>query len=403
MINVYSEIGPLRRVLMHRPGNEIMQLYPYMLGEMLFEDTPFLPAAQAEHDAYTAILRNAGVEVVYLRDLFAQAMNVPEARAAFTREFASASRVPSRELEDRVVAHYDSLSVEDLVEAVFCGIRKNDPAFADVQTLGGMARKEDVFLVNPMPNCYFTRDSSVNVADSVILSHMTKEFRRREPILLKYVHTYSDLFRDDPTQDLYNMDEPYGIEGGDVIVLSDKAVAIGCSERTDPGAVEHVAKSLFAKGYEAVYAFDIGRDRFAMHLDGMLTMIGYDTFIYNPLIEGKVSVFKLTPAANDGITTVAASDDWSQVLAEALHVPAVKLIPCGGDGDDVRSLWEMWNMGSNVLTIRPGEVVGYDRAVVTLDLLDKAGITVHTFTGAELSRGRGGARCMSMPLVRDAI
>lgn len=405
-VHVYSEVGNLRKVMLHRPGNELRQIHPFHLQEMLFEDTPYLPVAQREHDSYAAILKDLGVEVYYLRDLFTQAMEVPEARKNFVREFVDASHIPSMGLREKVLDYYDGLSVEDLVEAIFCGIRRDSPAFADDHSLGGLTYKDDLFVVNPLPNCYFTRDSSINVADGVILSHMGKEARRREPILTKYIHRYSNLYRDDPTEDLYNFDLPYGIEGGDFLILSNKAVCIGCSERTQPGAIEYVAASLFMRGYEAVYAIEMPRGRAAMHLDGMLTMVDTDTFMYNSFMSGAVNVYKLTagPAGEDGrpsINTAIADSDWGKVVAEALGC-SVNLIPCGG-GDAITGMWELWNLGSNVLTVRPGEVVGYDRNEVCLDLLDRAGIKVHTFSGSELSRGRGGARCMSMPIWRDNL
>ncbi len=407
MIHVYSEIGELKRVLVHRPGNEIMQVHPFHLQEMLFEDTPYLPDAQREHDEFTSILREQGVEVVDIRGLFEQAMSVPEARSSFMREFVAASHIPSIGLSKAVADWYGGLSVDEFVETVFCGIRRDAEPFASDTSLGGRTYRDDLFLVAPLPNAYFARDSSINVADGVILSHMSKEARRREPLLLKYIHRYAPEFAENPTCDLYGMEYPYGIEGGDVLVLSNRSVCIGCSERTQPGAIEQVALSLFERGYESVFAIEMPRGREAMHLDGMLTMVNVDTFMYNPFLSGSVNVYKLTAGGRnaDGERTIcceSADSDWGKVVADALGVPSVRLIPCGG-GDLIAGMWEMWNLGSNVLTIRPGEVVGYDRNDRTLDLMDKAGITVHTFRGAELSRGRGGARCMSMPLWRDDL
>lgn len=413
-VHVYSEIGKLKRIMLSRPGNELAQLHPFHLDEMLFQDTPYLAQAQAEHDAYADILRSQGVEVFYIRDLFTQAMAHEEARAAFTQEFLTASNILSPGLLEQVLDHYQSLPLEDFVEAVYCGIRSDDPAFADGSgsNLGYEVAKGGLFIVEPLPNAYFARDSSINVADGVILSHMCKRYRMREPLLLKYIHRYSDLYIDDPTEDLYDMSAPWSIEGGDVMVVSDKAVCIGCFGRTQPGAIEAVASSLFARGYEAVYAFHT-RDPHVMHLDGMLTMIDHDTFMCNPFLKDNVSIYKLTPSASSsgagaaasgkpGVACSFAGTDWAKVMTEAAGIPAARFI-AAGDGDMITGRWESSNLGNNHLTIRPGVVAAYDRNPVTIDLLEKAGITVLAFSGSELSRGKGGPRCMSMPIEREDI
>lgn len=401
MIQVYSEIGKLRKVLLHRPGNELKQIHPLKLQEMLFEMPPHMEFALKEHDAYAKILRDKDIEVLYLKDLFTDAVADTNVRLAFIEEFAAMSDIPSAALTEKVKAYYKNLSLEDFVETVFCGIRKDHPFFANGKNLSDQTYLSDIFVVNPLPNCYFTRDSSINIADSVILSHMSKVYRKREPLLLKYVHQYAAPFSENPTEDLYDFDAPYGIEGGDVLILSDKSVCIGCTERTAPGAIEHVAASLFSKGFEHVYAFEFERARTAMHIDGMLTMIDYDKFIVNNLLDGAVNVFELSTCPDGSISAEFLTRDWGMVLQKALHTN-VQLIPCGG-GDMIQGMWEMWNLGSNVLTIAPGEVVSYDRNPITLDLLDKAGITIHTFSGSELSRGFGGPRCMSMPIERDRL
>lgn len=399
MIQVYSEIGPLKKVMLHRPGSEIKRVHPFHLQEMLFEDTPLLEKAQEEHDTFSGILQHAGIEVVYQEDMFAQAMTDENERALFIEEFLDRSNIPSIALRNRLAEYYRDLPLDEFVERIYTGILKSE--FDGGDSLGAVTYLDDLFLVNPLPNSYFTRDSSINIADGVILSHMGKPYRQREPLLMKYIHRNAEEYRDNPTQDLYSMDLPYGIEGGDVLILSDKTVCIGCTERTQPGAIEFIAANLFRRGFEAVYAFEMERGRNAMHLDGMLTMIDRDTFLFNPFLSGNVNVYKLTPGPN-GTKTQPMDSDWGKVLADAMGVSSVRLIPVG-NGDEIQGLWEMWNLGGNVLTIAPGEVVGYDRNKITLDLLDKAGIKVHTFEGAELSRGRGGARCMSMPIVREKL
>ena len=283
-IHVYSEIGELKKVMLSRPGEELHQVHPFHLDEMLLQDTPYLDKAQVEHDAFADAIRSCGTEVVYQRDLFRSAMEKPEAREAFTAEFVAASNIISPELRDAVADHYAGMATDDFVEAVYCGIRSDDPAFADDRTLGGMVSKGDLFIVEPLPNAYFARDSSINIADGMALSHMCKRYRQREPLLMKYVHKYADLYADDPADDLYDMSAPWTIEGGDVMVASAKALCVGCFGRTQPGAIESIAKSVFGHGYEAVYAFHT-RDPHVMHLDGMLTMIDRDTFMCLSLIH----------------------------------------------------------------------------------------------------------------------
>lgn len=401
MIQIYSEIGKLKRVLVNRPGNELNQVHPFHLQEMLFEDTPFLPDAQAEHDSFTKILKENGVEVLYLRELFTQAMRHQDAKNDFINEFLDASGIPSLSLKEKVKEYYETLTEDEFTDTIFCGIRRDNPFFQNGKTLGELTYLDDLFIVNPMPNSYFTRDSSINIADSVIIANMSKPYRKREPLLLKYVHKYADPFINEPTQNIMDNSLPYGIEGGDVIILSDKVVCIGCTERTAPGAIEYVAPALFSKGFEKILAFELPRGREAMHLDGMLTMVDVDKFIFNPFLSGSVNVFELTRGASDEIKVKLLTASWSEIISKALGRP-LQFIPCG-NGDLIMGTWEMWNLGSNLLTIRPGHVVGYDRSRITLDLLDKAGMCVHTFRGSELSRGRGGAHCMSMPLVRETI
>ena len=400
MIHVYSEIGKLNTVMVHRPGNELKQIHPSMLEEMLFEDTPFLPSTQAEHDVFTGILRDAGIEVLDMRDLFTDAMRDSWLRSSFTREFVVASGLPSDGLSESVRSYLESLDLEDFVECVYCGIRGNNPAIRDASTLAGLVSKQELFLVKPQPNTHFTRDSSINVGDSYILSRMRMEARRREPLMMKYIVQTAPAYKGKIVDNLYPEKYDYILEGGNFMILNKDVVCIGSSQRTEPQAIEIVAEELFKHGFKAVYVFDLEQNRQNMYLDDMLSMVDHETFIYNPLLSGNVPVYKLTYDTYEEPHAEFVSSDWRDALCQALDVTAVNLIPCGGD-DPIASAWETWNMGSNVLAIAPGEVVGFLRAEVTLDLLDKAGIKVHAFAAPELSRGRGGCRCMCLPIDRE--
>ncbi len=401
MTQVYSEIGRLRKVMLHRPGRELCQVLPSQLSGMLFEDTPYLAEAQKEHDAFAKILTDAGVEVLYLTDLMKSAFESPKVRYEFVSEFLEASHITSPALVEKLEDLYLRMSPDELVETVLCGIRSDDARLQDVTSFGNLGAREAVFAVCPLPNIYFMRDNSISLGHDVIYSHMEKRVRKREAIVLRYVRQHAKEFQDTKEEDLYDLSFPQRIEGGDVLVLSDHSVIIGCSERTSPVAIEYIAHSLFERGYTEVYAFDIGMHRSSMHLDISLSMVDVDTFLYNPLIDGTTDIYRLFPAPT-GVGYDYVGKDWHRALAQATGNPDVRLIPCGGD-DPVDTEWELWNLGANVLAIAPGEVVGYERTPITLDLLDKAGIAVHTFPSGELSRGRGGTHCMSMPLVRDLL
>lgn len=204
MVQVNSEIGPLKKVMLHRPGNELKRVHPFHLQEMLFEDTPLLEKAQAEHDTFAGILRENGVEILYQEDMFAQAMKNESERSAFVEEFLDRSAIPSIGLRDRLAEYYNGfLSMSSW--SVFTPVFSRANSMEGIRW-GAVTYLDDLFLVNPLPNSYFTRDSSINIADDVILSHMGKPYRQREPLLMKYIHRAADEYRDNPTQDFYSME-----------------------------------------------------------------------------------------------------------------------------------------------------------------------------------------------------
>jgi len=401
MLRIHSEIGKLNQVIVHRPGNEFKMVHPSMLAEQLFAATPFLSGAQKEHDAFTGILRDAGVEVIELRDLFSKAMNDAHARRHFTDDFIKASHIQSKGLAKSLAAYYDSLSVEDFVERVFCGIRGDTTDVMDSATLAGLTTGNSLFLVRPLTNAYFTRDACVNVGYNYFLSRMATVEREREPLLYKYAIEYTDVYKGKPTKNIYDPKYPWHIEGGCFMQLNADTVLIGCSPRTDTRAIEQLIDPLYDQGVTNIYIFDFTNTHEVLFFDDMLSMVDAETFIFNPLLSGIVPVYKIVPNPDGDPYLSFVSDDWKVALEKALGAKP-NFIPCGGD-DPITSAWETWNMGSNLLTIAPGEVVGLARAEVTLDLLDKAGIKVHSFACPELTRGRAGCRCMALPVNRDEI
>jgi arginine deiminase len=255
-----------------------------------------------------------------------------------------------------------------------------------------------------MPNLYFTRDPGASMGRGLTINRMSTVARRRETIFLKYIHTYHDIFKNSDTPLWYDRNYSFSLEGGDELVLSDKVIAIGCSERTTAEAIEVVARNLFDANtsFEKVLVFDIPKCRAFMHLDTVFTMVDYDKFTIHPAIYGPLNVYEITKGQKNTLHVSHRTEEIEDILSNALNVSAVELIKCGG-GDLIIAGREQWNDGSNTLAIAPGVVVTYERNYVTNEILDKKGIKVLTIPSSELSRGRGGPRCMSMPLERENL
>ncbi len=403
-LKVNSEIGRLKKVLLHRPGKEIENLIPDYLEKLLFDDIPFLEAARIEHDGFAKLLQSEGVEVLYLETLLGETLSTKELRESFIEAFLEASNITSRGLKKALVNHLISLSVEEMIEKLMAGIRKNEVNVKNITSLSELITNKYPFYLDPMPNLYFTRDPGAVLGRGISINTMKTNARRREPLFLEWIFKYHPQYSNKEIPHWYSNYMTYSIEGGDLLVLSNKVVAMGCSERTTPEAIEIAAEKLLKgdSAFEKVLVFDIPSCRAFMHLDTVFTMVDYDKFTIHPAIEGPLRVYEIT-LSNKGILEFKAQEDSiNKVLSKALEVPSVDLIQCGG-GDAIVSGREQWNDGSNTLAISPGVVVTYNRNYVTNEILDKHGIKVLTMPSAELSRGRGGPRCMSMPLYRDDI
>ncbi len=401
-INVFSEIGKLKRVMLHRPGRELENLTPEYLERLLFDDIPYLEIAQQEHDNFASILRDNGAEVVYLTELLAESLSTEEIKEAYIDEVLSESQIFSSALQNQIKKYLLSKNLPEMIESVFAGIRKNEISDYRASALSDLLMSDYEFYMDPMPNLYFTRDPGASVGNGLIINKMKTQARQRETLALKYIHTYHPLF--DNTKIWVNRDCDFSCEGGDELVLSDKVLAVGSSQRTSPNAIEIMAKKLFAEntGFEKVLAMEIKKCRAYMHLDTVLTMIDKDKFTVHPDVEQSVNVYEISKGDNGKLKYKHLDQSLERILTDTLEVDRVKLIPCGG-GDNLVSMREQWNDGSNTLAIAPGVVVTYDRNYVSNELLDKNNVEVITIASSELSRGRGGPRCMSMPLYRDNL
>lgn len=404
-ICVRSEIKPLKKVLLHRPGRELLHLTPDRLPELLFDDIPFLKVAQQEHDAFAQILRSNGAEVVYLEDLMAKVLKLhPEQTKPFLYQWLSEGNIKTRRWQDKLYEYLiGNFEGKALVEKTMEGITLKEMGGASAYSLQDLIAPADDLIVDPMPNLYFTRDPFASVGTGVFLHKMRFPTRCRETIYADYIFRFHPDF-EGLVKRYYDRDGHANIEGGDVLNLTEDTLAIGISQRTSPDAIEEASRNLFADPeakIRTVLAFDIPSCRAFMHLDTVFTQIDYDKYTIHPAILGPLTVYEITPGVSDPTDLHIRRIDskLEDILAKYTRTDHVKLINCGGD-DLIASAREQWNDGSNTLCIAPGKIVVYERNDVTNAILRDEGIQVLEMPSAELSRGRGGPRCMSMPIIR---
>lgn len=405
-IHVKSEIGKLKKVMLHRPGQELEHLVPEDLERLLFDDIPYLKTAKIEHDMFAEIMRGQGVEVVYLEDLTADVLKNPEKKEQFVREFIAEGGASAAKVRDQLYDYLMKISDEkELVLKTMSGIQASELNVKMSCPLVSLVKKESQFLLDPIPNLYFTRDPFACIGNGVSLNRMYSRTRRRETLYGKYILKYHPDFAG-KVPFYYDRDMDFSIEGGDILNLSNKVIAIGISQRTTPEAIELLAQNIFvdkASEIETIIALDIPAVRAFMHLDTVCTQVDYDKFTIHPGIMQTLRIFEIKPGDRKGQLKVTESDAmFSDILAKYLELDKVTLIKCGGK-DRIASEREQWNDGSNTLCIEPGKVVVYDRNYVTNEILRQHGIEVLEMASSELSRGRGGPRCMSMPLEREDL
>lgn len=411
-INVTSEIAPLKKVLLHRPGNELLNLTPNNLTRLLFDDIPFLPDAQREHDEFSHILRENGIEVVYLEDLMAEVLELgSEIEDKFIRQFIYEAGIRTPKYKTLVYEYLKSFTdKKELVLKTMEGIKIEEinRAKREVEkSLVDLVSEESDFLADPMPNLYFTRDPFACAGNGVVLNKMYSVTRSRETIYGEYIFNYHPDFKD-KIEMFYDRYSSFHIEGGDVLNLNNKILAVGISERTEAAAIDELAKNIFKNPnceIETILAFNIPESRAFMHLDTVFTQIDYDKFTYHPGIMDTLQVFEITegdiPDSDEDLNVREIKGSLEEILEHYLD-RKITLIPCAG-GEKTSSEREQWNDGTNTLCISPGVVVVYNRNNITNNILREHGIKVIEMSSAELSRGRGGPRCMSMPIIREDL
>ncbi|WP_347058896.1 arginine deiminase [Blastococcus sp. HT6-30] len=397
-----SEVGPLRTVLLHRPGPELRRLTPRNNDQLLFDGVPSAARAQEEHDAFAQALTDRGVEVLHLATLLAEVLAIPAARAELIGAAVDDPRLGAT-LQRDTTRHLARLSPEDLAAALIAGVA-HDELRGHGLAYELMDRSD--FVVPPLPNLLFTRDSSVWIGEEVAVTSLAMPARHRESTITAAVYTHHPRFAG--TEQLYASNLEH-LEGGDVLLLAEGVVAVGVGERTTPGGAERLARRLFARGLaRTVLVVPIAQERATMHLDTIATMVDVDAMVMYPAVADSLVAWTVRaaggfPAADDDTPDLAVTGPQPFVVAAAaaMGIDELRVIDTGLD--PVTAEREQWDDGNNTLALAPRLAVAYERNTVTNAALEAAGIEVVRIAGSELGSGRGGPRCMSCPISRAPL
>ncbi|WP_306204862.1 arginine deiminase [Actinoplanes sp. RD1] len=396
---VDSEVGRLATVLLHRPGAELARLTPRNNDSLLFDAIPWVGRAQEEHDQFAQALRDRGVEVLYLGQLLEETLDVPDARALLTETVLADPRLGDN-LRSRVAAHLSDLDPRELAHVLMAGLAheevKPGPGKPGGLVYELMDRHE--FVIDPLPNLLFTRDSSAWVRDQVAVTSLAMPARSRETTLTRAIYTHHPRFAG--TELLYTPGLE-NVEGGDVLLLAPEVLAIGVGERTTAAGAERLARRVFDAGLaHTILAVPIAQERATMHLDTVCTMVDSDAVVMYPNVADTLRAYPVT-SGFDGEPRVGAARPFVDAAAEAMGIDRLRIIDTGLD--PVTAEREQWDDGNNTLAIAPRLCVAYERNVETNAQLERAGIEVIAISGSELGSGRGGPRCMSCPIERAPL